>query len=664
MVTTAVAVMALAAAAVSTPAHDWKMSGPWGGTATTIAIDAKHPNILLSGGRSSLLYQTQDSAQNWQLLNLPQRNLGEVTSILIDPADSDHYLVGMLAAYDPGVFESHDQGKTWTAIKDLRGIGVRALTAAASKPSRFVAGTLEGVMLSDDSGKTWTRISDPNNPEMQGITAVAVDTSDPNIIYAGTQHLPWRTTDGGKTWESIHKGMIDDSDVFSIYVDPAAPNDVFASACSGVYSTNDRGDDWHKLLGIPNTSRRTHVIRQDPVQKDTIYAGTTLGLFKSVNAGKTWRTLNNTQVNALVFDPSQPKTMYLAMEYDGLGKSDSSGESIRLVNDGFADRGVSAITTAGDRFFALSTGDLFVSADRGASWSAMPRPRSLEGVRLSSITGVPSKPRSLIAASEHAIYRSTDGGVVWRPLAIRVVETPKPQPEKKTAPRASARTTRTRQTARRRPLKPREIVREISPSEISGVWAVQNSGKDLVFAATNLGLLRSTDAAERWTFVEVPGSTAIDMLYLPPVANGNMVLRAPGGLFFSKDFGEHWTGLPFPLPASDINGIAVPVDPSAPLLVATTVGLYSSTDNGANWSKNPHGLPSATVAAVLYGHSDRKMAYAVEYGQLYQSNDAGQSWSHVPTSLPSLHLWRLWLPDPDSTRLFGLTTDIGILFRD
>ncbi len=44
------------------------------------------------------------------------------------------------------------------------------------------------------------------------------------MIYAGTWHLPWKTTDGGAHWDNIKQGIIDDSDVFSIIVDPTSPN--------------------------------------------------------------------------------------------------------------------------------------------------------------------------------------------------------------------------------------------------------------------------------------------------------------------------------------------------------------------------------------------------------------------------------------------------------
>jgi photosystem II stability/assembly factor-like uncharacterized protein len=209
-------VAAVAIGAASVPLNDWRIAGPFGGTATTVTVDPEHPSVLLAGGMNSVVFRSHDYGGDWELLNFPKRTLGEVTSILVDPADSKHYLAGMIAAQGGGLFESHDEGQTWTAVKDLQDVGVRSLAASPSNASRFAAGTLYGVMLSDDSGKTWTRISDPQNPEMQAATAVAIDTKDPNIIYAGTSHLPWKTMDGGKTWQPIHTGMIDESDVYSL----------------------------------------------------------------------------------------------------------------------------------------------------------------------------------------------------------------------------------------------------------------------------------------------------------------------------------------------------------------------------------------------------------------------------------------------------------------
>ena len=64
--------------------------------------------------------------------------------------------------------------------------------------------------------------------DLRNFDSVAFDPRDENIIYAGTYHLPWKTTDGGKNWFPISKGMIDDSDVMSVVVDPANPDNVHA----------------------------------------------------------------------------------------------------------------------------------------------------------------------------------------------------------------------------------------------------------------------------------------------------------------------------------------------------------------------------------------------------------------------------------------------------
>ena len=78
--------------------------------------------------------------------------------------------------------------------------------------------------------------------EIKNIESIAIDPKDPNVVYAGTWHLAWKTPDGGANWEHINKGMIDDSDVFSVIVDHSNPQNVFASACSGIYKSTTAGE--------------------------------------------------------------------------------------------------------------------------------------------------------------------------------------------------------------------------------------------------------------------------------------------------------------------------------------------------------------------------------------------------------------------------------------
>ena len=86
-----------------------------------------------------------------------------------------------------------------------------------------MAGTVAGVFRSIDGGEHWAEISPAASSEVHEVESVAVDPVDTNTIYAGTWHLPWKTTDGGAHWSNIKEGLIDDSDVFSIIIDPHAP---------------------------------------------------------------------------------------------------------------------------------------------------------------------------------------------------------------------------------------------------------------------------------------------------------------------------------------------------------------------------------------------------------------------------------------------------------
>jgi photosystem II stability/assembly factor-like uncharacterized protein len=155
---------------------------------------------------------------------------------------------------------------------------------------------------------------------------------------------------------------------------------------------------------------------------------------------------------------------------------------------------------------------------------------------------------------------------------------------------------------------------------------------------------------------------AVSGLYAAPNHDGRLIARASAGLYQSKDFGVHWMPLAFPLPASDVNEVALPSTDSLPILVATRVGLYSSPDGGAKWFANLGGIPASTVNSVVFGAE--KTAYAVGYGRLYETKDAGASWSIAPSAMPVTRIRQLWMPDVASNRLYGITSDLGVLFRN
>ena len=73
-------------------------------------------------------------------------------------------------------------------------------------------------------------------------------------------------------------------------------------------------------------------------------------------------------------------------------------------------------------------------------------------------------------------------------------------------------------------------------------------------------------------------------------------------------------------------------------------------------------MPASTVTSVLFAGTGES-AWAVEYGRLFHTDD-GSSWKEIPTGIPSHQIRQLWQPDLASGRLYGITADIAILFRD
>src|SRR6185437_11546479 len=211
----------------------------------------------------------------------------------------------------------------------------RALAEAHSDPKVMIAGTLEGVFRSEDAGAHWKRISPLENKEIHEVESIAIDPNDAKTIYAGTWHLPWKTTDGGANWAPMTKGIIVDSDVFSIIVDPKTPSVMYLSACSGIYKSADGGESFkggvsvNKGQGIPSTARRTRVLMQDPNAQQVVYAGTTEGLYRSDDAGGEWKshTPCSVIVNDVLVDPTDSKRVLLATDRGGVLISHDGGNS-------------------------------------------------------------------------------------------------------------------------------------------------------------------------------------------------------------------------------------------------------------------------------------------------------------------------------------------------
>src|SRR5688500_9351093 len=113
---------------------------------------------------------------------------------------------------------------------------------ATSSGERFQGGLFRR-SIDDDA---WTSVT-AGLPENVEVRALLVHPQDSDVIYAGTQDGPYRSTDGGAHWERLgfpDRGAV----IWTLSVHPTRPNIVYAGAAPvALYSSEDGEDNWHKI---------------------------------------------------------------------------------------------------------------------------------------------------------------------------------------------------------------------------------------------------------------------------------------------------------------------------------------------------------------------------------------------------------------------------------
>lgn len=609
---TAIALLFAAAAFPQT----WRPIGPAGGDVRSLAVDPQDSRRLYLGTTDGHIFGSMDRGQSWQVLGRAgHSNDGVVTAILVDPRNTRRLYASLWALHSNsgGVFRSDDSGVTWQP-SGLPGQQVRALAQSLSDADTLIAGTLDGVYRSTDSAATWQRISPAGHDELRNFDSIAIDPRNPAIIYAGTYHLPWKTTDAGRTWSPIHDGMLDDSDVMSIWIDRTNPQRVYASACSGIYRSDNAGKLWHKIRGIPRTAQRTHVIQQHPSDANTVFAGTTEGLWRTRNAGATWTRLTPRDwvINAVVFAEDQ---LVVGTEHLGILRASLSepavGElSFEAANRGFHHRQITGFTIDPDHpdrvlaVLANSTDAALATEDGGTTWSSVGA--GLSKAKFEQVVATPSGWWATLANG--GLLRFDGVKRAWRPTGMML-------PSASNDSRARARG--------RQPLRSR-------------VFDMAFTG-DAWYAASSDGLLISRDFGSTWTQLPLgPMNMPLPVRSVRVSRDGRQLwLVSLRGLVFSRDAGQTWTWHDLPVAAGGALRLEVASDNCASaadcnsevLLAIATVGLYVSRDGGRSWRLAASGLPEAPVHALAVAN-DAVLA-AMQTGGLYISRDAARTWSRV-----------------------------------
>lgn len=564
----------------------WIPMGPFGGSAAVIQVDESRPGTVVAASNNSLLFRSRNHGELWQPLAFPAQLRSTLHAFAIAKGV---YFAGISSDTRElsGLYRSADEGLTWTQLPDLKQKEVWSLALANSDGKTLAAGTRDGVYLSSDAGATWKHISPDDNMELAPVVSLAFDPKDARTIYAGTPHLPWKTTDGGANWRSIHDGMLDDSDVFSINVDTSDPLRVFASACSGIYRSENAAGLWHKMTGAVGASYRTYIIRQDPRNRNLVYAGTTFGLSKSTDAGVTWRKVSPDATRWIAFDPAKPGRIFIATDEAGLLRSDDAGETFTSVNNGFCNRQLPAFTSTPEAvvtasIYEPSHGGLYQVKSGHAEWERTAPSSGFPAQLLRLESVVKDGQIHLFALSYTSMLTSSDLGRKWT-----------------------------------------EIAQPIRGVKISG-FVGTGPGLASHYVATDAGLFHSDYPAKTWTLVDPIGAQKVHLV--TPVGKTGLAAATANAIFVSQNGAQWRTTAPLPVTGAVYNLASAG---GRSLIAGTATGLIRSDDLGASWEPVAWGLGPSSVSAVCQHPLRPTTVFAAQFGVVYQSDDAGNNWRAI-----------------------------------
>jgi photosystem II stability/assembly factor-like uncharacterized protein len=638
----------LAASASSISAQVWHQAGPPGGTVISLAADPNDTNKLFLGSSDGHVFTSSDEGGHWQMISRIGSGQDDViTHIIVDPRDSNRLYASSWTLYSGGggVYRSDDGGRSWNII-GLAHETVRALAQSSTDPKLLIAGSLTGVYRSTDEGASWTKITPDHHPDLNRFDSLAFDPKDNNTIYAGTYHLPWKTTDGGNTWFPVIKGMIDDSDVMNIIVDPANSSNVHAVACSGMYHSVDAGMQWVKYTSIPNVFRRTQLMRMDPSNPNILYAGTTSGLWKTVNEKDFRRvTPGDWIINAMIIDKKNPQKLIIGTEREGVQISNDGGETFTAANTGFHHMHIEDVAVDRDRpgralVVLTFDNDAFIATnDGGSSWTTLG-----PGLKRTELRHVYATPAGWLATRTNGGWSKYDDNTKkWERVGLVTSET------------VSATSKSTTTKGKKAAAAP--ATRKSAPTLCAFLVNDMAFGKDVWYAATTGGLLVSTDEGKNW---KTAGKDPLVHRLAQSVevsSDGSQVWAiVDRDLLFSADNGHTWDAQE--LSFGNAGNLRIHNIDNNALFITTNIGLYGTHDGGKTWTRQEvRELAFQSVA----GNGTAFVAALQRHG-LVASFDGGKSWQKLDDPLSQSYFPAVWTRHDGS--IVAVSATEGLLSLD
>lgn len=596
--------MLLFAMQASAGLYEWETNGPYGGDTRAIAIDPIYPTTLYAGlNARGGIYKSTNGGDSWSaigsgLMDSASVEVYGVYSIAIDPITPTTLYA---ATYNGGVFKSTNGGSNWQQSSNgITHLFINTIAIDPTNPNIVYAGSGGGFFRSMDGGNSWqnasTGIKDPIHDYIAVfINKIIIDPKNVRTLYLGTNSGVFKSTNGGDSWTSVNSGL---TDIFvaALAIDPNNTNVLYVGVGDGVFKSSNGGDSWRPVnTGLPAIAPypiNSTIVKVNPVHSDTIYTLINAGLFTSSNGGDTWSQLTyDARVNEVEIDPTAPNTLYMGTYGDGISKSIDYGNSWSLKKLGISGSIITSVVqdpTVPTTVYAGDNGKgVLKSTNGGGSWSSATTGLSNKSVLSLAIN--PATPSTLYAGTITGVFRTTNSGDSWS-LVGNV-----------------------------------DVVRAM---------AIDQAIPSTVYAATDDGIFKSTNSGDAWSKVSIDlPSVTMRTIVVDPGDSHTVYAGTQLGVFKSTNGGANWNqmylGMKDPSLFLFVNSIAIDPINTGTIYAASERGVYKSTNGGDSWSSTSD---SIWFSVVVIDPTNRNTVYAIAGHDFWVSIDGGGSWYKISTN--------------------------------